>query len=103
MNLCIYWAAFVLLCCAMAAGQKPASLDALLQPEVPSLDALYKHLHANPELSFHEKQTAALLAGELNKSGFTVTTGVGGHGIVGVMTNGTGKTVLVRADLDALP
>ena len=102
MNLYLYGAALALVCCS-AAGQQMASLDALLQPEQQSLDALYKHLHANPELSYHEKETAARLAAELTKAGFTVATGIGGHGIVGVMKNGAGKTVLVRTDLDALP
>ena len=102
MSLHVYGALFALLY-GTAAAQQPAPLDALLQPEQQSLDALYKHLHANPELSYHEKETAARLADELTKAGFTVTTGVGGHGIVGVMKNGPGKTVLVRTDLDALP
>jgi len=92
-----------LLVASSMTAQQPPALDALLQPEAASLDALYKHLHANPELSFHEKETAARLSAELTAAGFTVTTGVGGHGIVGVMTNGPGKTVLVRTDLDGLP
>jgi amidohydrolase len=102
MSLHVCGALFALLY-GTAAAQQTASLDALLQPEVSSLDALYKHLHANPELSYHEKETAARIAAELTSAGFTVTTGVGGHGIVGVMKNGPGKTVLVRTDLDALP
>ncbi|MDZ7345074.1 MAG: hypothetical protein ONA90_11245, partial [candidate division KSB1 bacterium] len=71
--------------------------------EYPSLEALYKHLHANPELSFHEEKTAARIADELEKIGFAVTRNVGGHGVVGVQKNGNGPTVLVRTDLDALP
>lgn len=71
--------------------------------EYPSLEQLYKHLHANPELSFHEEKTSARIAEELEKTGFTVTRNVGGHGIVGVLKNGNGPTVLVRTDLDALP
>lgn len=67
------------------------------------LDQLYKHLHANPELSFHEEQTAARIAQELKNLGFEVTPNVGVHGLVGVMRNGEGPTVLVRTDLDALP
>ena len=74
-----------------------------LAPELAGLDALYKHLHSHPELSFHEEQTAARLAKELRSLGFEVTEKVGGHGIVGVFKNGPGPTVLVRTDMDALP
>lgn len=69
----------------------------------PDLEKLYLHLHQNPELSFHEEQTAARLARELQQCGFEVTTNIGGHGIVGVLKNGKGPTVMVRTDLDALP
>ena len=72
-------------------------------PRSTDLVALYKHLHANPELSLQEEQTAARMAEELKKLGFEVTTKVGGHGVVGVLKNGTGPTVLVRTDMDALP
>lgn len=65
--------------------------------------ALYKHLHANPELSFKEVKTAARMAAELKKAGYAVTTGVGGTGVVGVLKNGEGPVVLLRADMDALP
>lgn len=68
-----------------------------------SLNTLYQTLHAAPELSFEEAETAARLAGELSAVGFEVTTGIGGHGLVGVLANGQGPTVLVRTDLDALP
>jgi hippurate hydrolase len=71
--------------------------------DLPSLEKLYKHLHAHPELAFEEKLTAARMAKELKALGFTVTTGVGGHGVVGVLKNGEGPTVLVRTDMDALP
>jgi hippurate hydrolase len=77
--------------------------DALLKPEMPSLNALYLQLHQNPELSYREKETAARIASELKTLGFTVTTNFGGYGVVGIMRNGTGQTVLVRTDLDALP
>lgn len=69
----------------------------------PSLLDLYRRLHAAPELSLQEEMTSRLLALELESSGFSVTTGVGGHGVVGVMENGEGPVVMVRADLDALP
>ncbi len=67
------------------------------------LEALYEHLHANPELSFLETETAARMAGELRNAGFSVTEGVGRTGVVAVMENGEGPTVLLRADMDALP
>ena len=91
--------------CAAAAFAQPTSadLDGAIQPELASLEALYKHLHANPELSLHEKQTSARIAKELEAAGYAVTTGVGGYGVVAVMKNGPGPTVLVRTDLDALP
>jgi amidohydrolase len=77
--------------------------DAWLGANLGGLVKLYKHLHANPELSFHEKATASRLAAELKEAGAEVTTGVGGHGVVGVIRNGSGPTVLVRSDMDALP
>ena len=67
------------------------------------LDRLYKHLHSNPELSFKEHNTAARIADELRGVGFDVTEQVGRVGVVGVLKNGEGPTVLVRTDLDALP
>jgi amidohydrolase len=84
-----------------APGTPPAlpGLDAAY----PSLDALYRDLHQNPELSLHEEKTAAKLAGTLRGLGFDVTEHVGGTGIVGVLRNGAGPTVLVRTELDALP
>ncbi len=74
-----------------------------LEAQAPNLLALYQHLHAQPELSFQEEQSAARMAAELRQAGYTVTTGVGKHGVVGVLTNGPGRTVLVRSDMDALP
>jgi hippurate hydrolase len=71
--------------------------------EIEELVALYRHLHAHPELSLQEKDTAARMAAELKTLGAEVTTGVGGHGVVGILKNGSGPTVLVRTDLDALP
>lgn len=68
-----------------------------------SFRQLYRHLHSNPELSFLEEKTAAHLAAAWKKAGFTVTEKVGGHGIVGVLKNGEGATLMLRTDLDALP
>jgi amidohydrolase len=67
------------------------------------LEALYKHLHANPELSLLEEKTALRIASELRAAGYGVTEKVGGHGVVGVLRNGPGPTVLLRTDLDGLP
>ena len=87
------------------------SLEALIESELPSLVETYKELHAHPELSGQERQTAAFLAGELKRLGYRVTEGIGkyrrfdwpGYGVVAVLENGAGPTVLVRADMDALP
>ena len=64
---------------------------------------LYRHLHSHPEVSYKEVATAARIAEELKRAGAEVTTGVGKLGVVGVLKNGRGPTVLVRSDLDALP
>jgi amidohydrolase len=80
-----------------------AAIDRRLAAEADSLDALYRHLHAHPELSFQEEQTSRRLAEELRACGFEVTEKVGGWGVVGVLRNGPGRTVMVRTDLDALP
>ena len=69
----------------------------------PSLNELYFYFHQNPELSFEEKNTSAKIAEELRKTGFEVEENVGGYGVVGVLKNGNGPVVLVRADMDALP
>ena len=64
---------------------------------------LYEHLHRNPELSFMEVNTAARMAQELREAGFEVTEKVGGTGVVALLRNGNGPTVMVRADMDGLP
>jgi len=69
----------------------------------PELDAFYIDLHQNPELSGHEEKTSAKLADRLKKLGYEVTTGVGGYGVVALMRNGDGPTLMLRADMDALP
>src|ERR1022692_1965243 len=88
-------------------GQSAAPARELVQARVaqecPSLLELYKHLHSHPELSFQEVQSAARVAEELRKAGCEVTTGVGKGGVVGVLRSGAGPTVLLRADMDALP
>ena len=70
---------------------------------LPKLEALYKDVHAHPELSMQETRTAGLAAEGLRASGFEVATGVGRTGVVGVLRNGDGPTVMLRADMDALP
>ena len=79
------------------------AVRARVDAEYPSLAAVYRHLHANPELSFMEVKTAELIARELRSLGFEVTEKVGNTGVVAVLKNGLGPTVLVRADMDALP
>jgi amidohydrolase len=76
-----------------------APLDAIY----PDLEKLYVDLHQTPELSFHEEKTAAKMADRLRALGYEVTTGVGKTGVVGVLRNGRGPTVMLRTDLDALP
>ena len=71
--------------------------------ESEGLLALYRDLHSAPELSFHEEKTGARIANELRSAGFDVTEKVGGWGVVGVLKNGDGRTILVRTDLDGLP
>src|SRR5262249_34572702 len=78
-------------------------IDRRISEEFDHLQGLYKQLHSHPELSLQEVQTAARLARELKDLGFEVTEKVGGTGIVGVLRNGKGPTVLVRTDMDALP
>src|SRR6185312_4101053 len=70
---------------------------------LPELEATYKTIHAQPELSMQETKTAALAAERLWAAGFEVTTGIGKTGVVGLLRNGSGPTVMLRADMDALP
>jgi hippurate hydrolase len=93
---------------SLFAQQTPQSLA---DAELPSLLPIYKDIHSHPELSGHEERTAALIAKELRAAGCQVTDHLGkyensklkGYGVVGVMKNGDGPTVLVRTDMDALP
>src|SRR3984893_2703509 len=104
---------FALLLSIFVATQATAqqSLDNLLDREIASLVSTYKMLHAAPELSHHEEKTSAFLATQLRSLGFNVTERVGkydrpnfsGYGVVAIMKNGDGPTVLVRTDLHALP
>jgi amidohydrolase len=81
-------------------GEAPA---AWAKAHLPELVELYRHFHAHPELSFEEKETGARVAKELRTAGIEVTEGVAKTGVVGILKNGSGPTVLIRCDLDALP
>lgn len=74
-----------------------------IKADVDYLVDLYKDLHQSPELSLQEKETSKTMADELRKVGFEVTENVGGYGVVGVLNNGDGPTILYRTDMDALP
>ncbi|MCB0595656.1 MAG: amidohydrolase [Lewinellaceae bacterium] len=82
---------------------KPGGLRGQIETDYAYLEKLYIHYHTHPELSFQEVETAKRMAEELRKIGFEVAEKVGGNGVVGVLKNGAGPTVLVRADMDALP
>jgi hippurate hydrolase len=91
---------------ALVALPLPAHAEAVgdsVSRDMPGLMAIYRDLHANPELSFQEVRSAKLMADAARKAGFTVTEKVGQTGIVAVLRNGEGPTVLIRADMDGLP
>src|SRR6476619_6257715 len=79
------------------------AIETSLASDYPKLDALYKELHAHPELAFQEVKTAARLAAEMRALGFEVTEKVGMTGLVAIYKNGDGPTIMVRTELDALP
>lgn len=98
----------------LAAGLLPAhaeldvvllkrTIETSIASDYPKLDALYKELHAHPELAFQEVKTAARLAAEMRALGFEVTEGVGKTGLVALYRNGDGPTIMVRTELDGLP
>jgi amidohydrolase len=87
-------------------AQKVSSSDPALLPLpglLPDLEALYTDIHAHPELSMQEIRTSGLAADRLRAAGYEVTTGIGKTGVVGLLRNGEGPTVMLRADMDALP
>ena len=86
---------------ATAYGQvaSNAAIDAIY----PQVESLYIDIHRNPELSRREQRTASKMADGLRQRGYEVTTGIGGNGLVGVLRNGSGPTVALRTELDALP
>lgn len=97
----------LLIAASLVAQAAPAtaqdSLRADMQRDLPSLITLYRDLHASPELSGQETKTAAKMAAALRKAGYTVTEKVGRTGVVGVLANGPGPVLLMRADMDGLP
>jgi amidohydrolase len=108
------WMAVCGMTAAAAAGLTARAIaqevPALVDKQLPGLLTTYKSIHTAPELSHHEAQTSTLLAEELRKAGYTVTERVGkypdgsqAYGVVGILKNGAGPTLLIRTDLDALP
>ncbi|KAL4949687.1 hypothetical protein BDW69DRAFT_202659 [Aspergillus filifer] len=73
------------------------------RPDLEPYESIYRTLHRNPELSGQEKETSSLAASHLRKHNFDVHTNIGGYGVAGILRNGHGPTVLIRADMDALP
>ena len=84
-------------------ASSPGSALRDLERLLPDLEALYKDVHSHPELSMQETRTAGIAADHLRAAGYEVTTGVGKTGVVGLLRNGEGPTVMLRADMDALP
>jgi amidohydrolase len=102
----LYLTIAITVACSSICGQKndlneriKNSADIIAAPD----RDIYIDLHKNPELSMMETKTAVRMAAELRKMGFEVTTGVGGNGVVGILKNGKGKTIMLRTDMDALP
>jgi amidohydrolase len=79
------------------------AIETSVEADYPKLDALYKEIHAHPEIAFQEVKTAARLAAEMRALGFDVTEKVGKTGLVAIYKNGDGPTIMVRTELDALP
>jgi hippurate hydrolase len=112
MQLRVFCVAFLAAALPLAAQSPatPSDLSNSVDRQLPTLTETYKHLHRNPELSRHEEQTSAFIAGELRKLGYTVTDHVGKYedgtqafGVVAIFENGAGPRVLIRTDMDALP
>jgi hippurate hydrolase len=106
MRISLVFGLFLTVTCVTRAADlaaRVAAVDDQLKPQVEGLVDLYKDFHSHPELSLKEERSSAKMAVESRKLGFEVTEHVGGTGVVAVMKNGKGPTVLVRADMDALP
>src|SRR6202051_2362420 len=80
-----------------------AAIETSVEADYPKLDALYKDIHAHPEIAFQEEKTASKLAAEMRALGFEVTEKGGKNGLVAIYKNGEGPTIMVRPELDALP
>jgi len=87
----------------MDVARLKATIEKSVEADYPKLDALYKDIHAHPEIAFEEVKTAAKLAAEMRALGFEVTEKVGKTGLVAIYKNGDGPTIMVRTELDALP
>jgi amidohydrolase len=99
--------AFLAIACSLHAGWGADQLRTQVVSRAaeiyPTLEPLYKHFHSHPELSLQEENTSKRLADELEQLGLAVSRGIGGYGIVALLKNGAGPTILVRTDMDALP
>ena len=93
----------LLLLAAVPGNAQTTSLPGPSADLLARLEGVYKDLHANPELSMQEQRTAGIAAAWLRESGYEVSEKIGGTGVVGVLRNGEGATVLLRADMDGLP
>jgi hippurate hydrolase len=96
-------ASAILLTAPRAAAAVQDEVNQRIAAQYPSLEALYRDLHAHPELSLQEEKTSARVASELRSAGLEVTEKFGGTGVVGVLRNGPGPVLLIRTDMDALP
>ena len=83
--------------------QQAQNVLADLGTVLPDLESVYKDIHSHPELSMQENRTAGIAANRLRAAGYEVTTGVGKTGVIGVLRNGEGPAIMIRADMDALP
>lgn len=95
--------ALFVVCAACMSAVRAEEPGQWVRGNLDDLVALYREFHSNPELSFQEKETAARLGEQWRRSGFEVHEGIGGHGVVGILKNGDGPTLMLRTDLDALP
>ena len=93
----------IILLIILSGSNKKNKFITELEKDISYLKNLYIDIHQNPEISLMEKQTSERLASELKKIGFSVTENFGGYGVVGILENGEGPTILYRTDLDALP
>lgn len=102
MRLLLSLLAFAGICLAAPCAHATPLREAI-QADYPLLEGLFRHFHANPELSLQEVETAKRLAAELDALGYDVTSGVGKTGVVAMLRNGAGPQLMIRADMDALP